>query len=120
MLKVFSCCYSESFIKKKKLFSARNIVNSLLDVYPVEIAPYGKHVSLIGRVPFFCYFIKEKSLHMQMTVISPHIIVWVMLNEITCFISFMSLDFTVLFLLQYFYAFSCICSVILYMTIELK
>lgn len=41
MLKVFSCCYSESLIKKKKLFSARNIVNSLLVVYPVEIAPYG-------------------------------------------------------------------------------
>lgn len=53
MLKVFSCCYSESLIKKKKLFSARNIVNSLLVVYPVEIAPYGKHVFLIGKVPFF-------------------------------------------------------------------
>lgn len=104
MLKVFSCCYSESLIKKKKLFSARNIVNSLLVVYPVEIAPYGKHVFLIGKVPFFWYFTKEKSLHMQMTVISPHIIVWVMLNEITCLNKFYVTGFYCPVLLQYFYA----------------
>lgn len=33
---------------------------------------------------------------MQMTVIFPYVIVWNVLNEITC-LSFMSLDFTVLF-----------------------
>lgn len=104
MLKVFSCCYSESLIKKKKLFSARNIVNSLLVVYPVEIAPYGKHVFLIDKVPFFWYFTKEKSLHMQMTVISPHVIVWVMLNEITCLNKFYVTGFYCPVLLQYFYA----------------
>lgn len=103
--------------KRNQLFRARNIVNSLLIVYPVEIAPYGKHVFLISKIPFLRYFTKEKSLHMQMTVIFPYIIVWDMLNEITC-LSFMSLDFTVLFYFQYFDASVVFCSLILYMTIK--
>lgn len=41
---------------------------------------------------------------MQMTVIFPHIIVWVMLNEITCLNKFYVTGFYCPVLLQYFYA----------------
>lgn len=103
--------------KRNQLFRARNIINSLLIVYPVEIAPYGKHVFLISKIPSWDILQRKKSLHMQMTVIFPYIIVWDMLNEITC-LSFMSLDFTVLFYFQYFDASVVFCSLILYMTIK--
>jgi len=77
-----------------------------------------QNVFLISKVPFLGYFTKEKSLHMQMTVIFPLIIVWDVLNEIiTCLSKFYVTGFYCSVLLQYFDASCFICSVILYMTV---
>lgn len=87
-------------------------------MYLVAIAPYGNHVFLTSKVPFLGNFTKEKSLHMQMTVIFPYIIVWDMLNEITCLSKFYVTGFYCPVLLQYFDASWFICSVTLYVTVQ--